>query len=75
MSHHQHLACKLVNCNLQGIFTFAIVCHELGFEELIGKVCIYHANWHSMPEVSTDAPSMLSSSRSLVMVISSQSVR
>ena len=49
-------------------------CHELGYKELVRKVCIHYAKWYFMLKVGTDAPGMLSSSGSLVMVISSQSV-
>ena len=47
--------------------------HELGYEKLVRKVCIYYAKWYFMLKVGTDAPSVLSFSGSLTMVISSQS--
>ena len=48
-------------------------CHELRLKELKAKVCIYCAKWYFALKVGTDAPNMLSSPRSLVMVIFSQS--
>ena len=44
-----------------------------GLRSLIGKVCIYCTKWYFMLKMGTNAPNVLSSSRPLVMVISSQS--